>query len=106
MFWLKVLVVAFAIALFVWISVTASTFEPKPHGKRSHRWKNSWPGNFCLDCGEADSLENTDRLVDCPECFGGLLREPMAGQLTCQRCNGVGCVTLPVEETTCPGVPT
>lgn len=103
LFWLKVLIVALMLAWFVWIALAVSKSEPHP--SKPHRWKNSWPGNFCLDCGEADPLEDMERLVDCPDCFGGLLREPLSGQPTCQRCHGTGCVVLPFEETTCGGLP-
>lgn len=37
-------------------------------GQKAHRWNLSWPGNFCLDCGYDDPVENSDNWVDCPEC--------------------------------------
>jgi hypothetical protein len=45
-----------------------------------HRWKLSWPGNFCLDCGESDPLEDADALVNC------------ACQKGCEKCKYTGTV--------------
>lgn len=55
---------------------------------KKHRWKNSWPGNFCLDCGEPDPLEEAV-LVNCV-CVSG-----------CEKCFGTGCVLSKVKETAC-----
>lgn len=61
-----------------------------------HRWKNSWPGNFCLDCGAPDPLEEAvdDYLVKC-NCVGG-----------CEKCSYTGAVLDPKWKeriTSCPG---
>lgn len=61
-----------------------------------HRWKLSWPGNFCLDCGLDDPLEGEDALVDCPTCGGH--------SLDCPVCAGTGCVVNPnLKVLPCPG---
>ena len=56
-----------------------------------HRWKLSWPGNFCLDCGLDDPLEGDDALVNCT-CEAG-----------CDTCSGTGCVINP--NLVCPPCP-
>lgn len=55
---------------------------------KKHRWKNSWPGNFCLDCGEPDPLESAT-LANCV-CVSG-----------CEKCSGTGCALSKVKETAC-----
>lgn len=66
-------------------------------GDRVHRWKLSWPGNFCLDCGYDDPSENTDEsLINC-SCTGN------AG---CDDCGFTGCVPNPnMVWEPCPGPP-
>ncbi len=61
---------------------------------RKHRWKQSWPGNFCLDCGYDDPFENTDNsLISCGACDEG-----------CEACSYTGCVPNPnMEWEPCPG---
>jgi len=56
-----------------------------------HRWKLSWPGNFCLDCGLDDPLEGEDALVDCT------CAPPSDPRLDngCQKCGGTGCQPNP-----------
>lgn len=49
-----------------------------------HRWKLSWPGNFCLDCGIDDPFESQEALIDCPDCEKG-----------CDKCRGTGCIPNP-----------
>lgn len=53
-----------------------------------HRWKLSWPGNYCLDCGIGDPFEcngDKDVLLDCPDCTGPT--DP-----PCATCAGTGAV--------------
>jgi len=59
--------------------------------KRPHRWKLSWPGNFCLDCGLDDPMEGPDGLVDCPACGPDWTEV----QEDCPQCRGTGCVPNP-----------
>jgi len=60
--------------------------------KKEHRWKLSWPGNCCLDCGEPDPLEDPDILQDC-DCEKG-----------CEKCAWTGVKPGPVRDPgECPG---
>lgn len=34
--------------------------------KNEHRWANSWPGNYCLDCGMGDPIEEA---IICAYCY-------------------------------------
>lgn len=55
-----------------------------------HKWKLSWPGNFCLRCGIDDPLEAEDALVDCP------VNHPEGKNCDhCVLCMGSGCVLNP-----------
>jgi hypothetical protein len=64
---------------------------------RKHRWKLSWPGNFCLDCGYDDPNENTDvSLINC-DC---------TSPDDCLKCGGTGCQLNPnMVWEPCPGPP-
>ncbi len=56
-----------------------------------HRWKLSWPGNFCLDCGMEDPLESDDVLIDC-DCAPP---EDLTQNNGCLKCLGTGCILRP-----------
>lgn len=68
-----------------------------------HRWKLSWPGNFCLDCGLDDPLENTDEsLINCPVPHPDNPQDP----IDCDQCRGTGCVINPnLVVPPCPSFP-
>lgn len=54
-----------------------------------HRWKMSFPGNYCLDCGAEDPVEaNLDSLVNCDACNDG-------DNGDCQKCYGTGAMINP-----------
>jgi len=52
----------------------------------THRWSESWPGNFCLDCLLEDDLDQ--HLVRCPNCLNGAIEK-------CDKCCGTGAVIDP-----------
>jgi hypothetical protein len=58
-------------------------FTPIP---KLHRWSESWPGDFCLDCGLEDDLDQ--HLVQCPNCLNGATEK-------CDKCCGTGAVIDP-----------
>jgi len=68
----------------------------KFEGDRPHRWKQSWPGNFCLDCGYDDPNETSeDSLINCTTCVEGVVDCGHLGCEECWDCNGTGCVPNP-----------
>ena len=56
-----------------------------------HKWKMSWPGNYCLKCGASDPTEEALAdgvgLIDCPHCDSG-----------CEACCYTGCAVGPAVE--------
>jgi len=78
-------------------------------GDRLHRWKLSWPGNLCLDCGIDDPYELDNAFTDCLVCGGyGLGPTEMfdgnghVGE--CEACCGTGCVYVEaLKIPPCPG---
>jgi hypothetical protein len=51
-----------------------------------HRWSESWPGNFCIDCGLEDDLDQ--HLVQCQNCLNGCIEK-------CDKCCGTGAIIDP-----------
>lgn len=69
----------------------------------SHRWKLSWPGNYCLDCGLDDPTENTDNWIPCPY---HKAMETEEEYRRCGHCGGAGLILDPDLTTPeCPGQP-
>lgn len=64
-----------------------------------HRWKLSWPGNYCLDCGISDPYESDDALINC-DCQPP---EDLNADNGCKKCLGTGC--LPNPDLVCPPCP-
>lgn len=64
-----------------------------------HRWALSWPGNYCIACGEEDPMEAG---LCCPDChwFGGEMGldnwEPCVRHkpTTCPKLSGTGDYTV------------
>lgn len=59
---------------------------------RPHRWKQDYPGDYCLDCGEPNPLEREDALINCTCDYG------------CEKCCYTGSVLNPnLKVSPCPG---
>lgn len=62
---------------------------------KEHRWKNSWPGNWCLDCGIPEPIEDAmmepDFWLDCGCCRP----EDALPDDQCTECSGTGCYVNP-----------
>lgn len=66
----------------------------------THRWKLSWPGNFCIDCGIDDPAEECLALNPDCKCMPGPDGK-RTGECTAKipPCSGHGIMSLDADKT-------